>query len=124
MPRRPAKPCSKGGCGALTFARFCDRHAKEYRQQSDQRRGSAASRGYGRRWQKARAEFLADNPLCVRCRAKHRVTAATVVDHIVPHKGDQDLFWNRANWQALCKAHHDEKTAAEDGAFGRPAAGR
>lgn len=27
-------------------------------------------------------------------------------------------FWSVANWQALCKRHHDAKTAAEDGGFG------
>lgn len=36
-----------------------------------------------------------------------RLTVATVVDHIVPHKGDQTLFWNEANWQPLCKLCHD-----------------
>lgn len=44
--------------------------------------------------------------------------AATVVDHITPHGGDVALFWDVANWQGLCKAHHDEKTAREDGGFG------
>ena len=23
------------------------------------------------------------------------------MDHIVPHRGDQKLFWNRGNWQPL-----------------------
>lgn len=36
-----------------------------------------------------------------------RYVAATVVDHIVPHRGDMKLFWDRDNWQALCKACHD-----------------
>jgi len=39
---------------------------------------------------------------------------ATVVDHITPHKGDNDLFWDRANWQSLCESCHNRKTAAED----------
>jgi len=30
-----------------------------------------------------------------------------VVDHIVPHRGDQELFRDPANWQALCKLCHD-----------------
>lgn len=47
------------------------------------------------------------------------VEAASVVDHIVPHKGDQKLFWRRSNWQSLCKRCHDVKTATEDGGFGR-----
>lgn len=40
--------------------------------------------------------------------------AATVVDHIIPHRGDQKLFWDRSNWQALCKSCHDSKTMTED----------
>lgn len=81
-------------------------------------RESAARRGYGSRWQKARATFLARSPLCVACEAEGRVSAATVVDHRIPHKGDQALFWDTGNWQSMCKAHHDRKTAAEDGGFG------
>ncbi len=45
--------------------------------------------------------------------------AATVVDHIVPHKGDQQLFWDTRNWQSMSKPCHDKKTAKEDGGFGR-----
>lgn len=44
---------------------------------------------------------------------------ASIVDHIIPHKGDKQLFWDRDNWQPLCKKHHDRKTATEDGGFGR-----
>ena len=32
------------------------------------------------------------------------------VDHIIPHRGDPELFWDRSNWQALCKNCHDRKT--------------
>lgn len=28
------------------------------------------------------------------------------------------LFWDRTNWQGLCKQCHSRKTAAEDGGFG------
>ena len=37
-----------------------------------------------------------------------RSVAASVVDHIVPHKGDHKLFWNPKNHQALCKHCHDK----------------
>ncbi|WP_330164070.1 HNH endonuclease [Paenibacillus campinasensis] len=47
-----------------------------------------------------------------------RLVASTVVDHIIPHKGDPKLFWDKNNWQALCKKCHDTKTAREDGGFG------
>lgn len=44
---------------------------------------------------------------------------ATDVDHIVPHKGNHELFWDRDNWQALCHHCHSVKTATEDGGWGR-----
>lgn len=77
-------------------------------------RPSAASRGYGHKWRKARETYLARNPLCVMCSALGRTTPATVVDHIRPHKGDQSVFWDRANWQALCAPCHDRHKQAED----------
>lgn len=58
------------------------------------------------RWDTLRARVLHDEPFCVEC--KH---LATVVDHIVPHRGDQKLFYDRNNLQALCKTCHDRKTA-------------
>lgn len=70
-------------------------------------RGSAASRGYDSRWRKARITYLQRNPLCRMCEQAGRLTPATVVDHITPHKGDQALFWDETNWQPLCKQHHD-----------------
>lgn len=73
----------------------------------DKRRGSARDRGYSSTWDKARRTFLDAHPLCVMCEREGRVTAAAVVDHIKPHRGDQALFWDRANWQPLCKPHHD-----------------
>lgn len=68
---------------------------------------TTAQRGYGGKWQRARAEYLAQHPLCVMCERQGRVVASTVVDHIEPHKGDPKLFWRRSNWQALCKPCHD-----------------
>ena len=41
------------------------------------------------------------------CEQLGTLTPANVVDHIVPHKGDQALFWDRGNWQALCGHCHD-----------------
>ena len=67
---------------------------------------SASDRGYGHRWQKARADYLSRNPACVMCDAEGIITRANTVDHIVPHKGDERLFWDEGNWQALCASHH------------------
>lgn len=62
---------------------------------------------YGRKWRDARQAFLVGHPLCVFCHQLGRDTPASVVDHIVPHRGDEKLFWDVTNWQALCKACHD-----------------
>lgn len=71
---------------------------------------SATQRGYDYRWQKASKAFLSQHPLC-QCPncddGNVRVTAATLVDHRIPHNGDMTLFWDRSNWQALAKPCHD-----------------
>jgi 5-methylcytosine-specific restriction protein A len=89
------------------------RSAVEVKRALDRERPSAARRGYGRPWRRARAAFLAQHPLCVACRAQGRVVAASVVDHVVPHRGDQRLFWDTGNWAPSCKPCHDAKTARE-----------
>lgn len=63
------------------------------------------------RWQKSRELFLRQHPLCVECAKEGRDVPATDVDHIRPHRGNYDLFWNVTNWQPLCGWHHDRKTA-------------
>lgn len=88
--------------------------------QQPRRRLSPSARGYGRRWERARAAYLQAHPLCARCAGMGRVTAATVVDHVVPHQGDQALFWDAANWQPLCPPCHAAKSASEDGWMGNP----
>jgi 5-methylcytosine-specific restriction protein A len=98
--------------------RHCEKHRSQEQKEIDRRRGSASRRGYNARWRAARKRFLLDHPLCVECRRAGQITAATVVDHIVPHKGNISLFWDTHNWEAICKHHHDQKTASQDGGFG------
>ena len=73
-------------------------------------RGGANERGYGGRWRAARKLYLRKHPLCAECQRSGILTPATVVDHIIPHRGDERLFWDEANWQPLCKPCHDYKT--------------
>ncbi|CAH1653514.1 5-methylcytosine-specific restriction protein A [Hyphomicrobiales bacterium] len=117
MPWSPPKHCPRGH-PAFTGSR-CPHCAADFKARADLRRGSAHERGYDVRWRRARTHFLAHHPLCVVCESEGVIAPATVVDHRVPHRGDQALFWDVTNWQPLCKAHHDRKTATEDGGFGR-----
>jgi 5-methylcytosine-specific restriction enzyme A len=122
MSRRPLRACCKPGCRELSRARFCDKHAieheREQQQRADRKRGTAHERGYTSRWHKARTGYLRNHPLCVRCEQEGMLVPANVVDHIKPHKGCTRLFWDRDNWQSLCKMHHDRKTFHEDGGRG------
>ncbi|MEJ8306651.1 HNH endonuclease signature motif containing protein [Saccharibacillus sacchari] len=114
------KFCRKPGCKQVVAGGgYCDQH-QQPAHSYDQQRGTAAQRGYGHEWRKARAVYLQQHPLCAECERAGRVQAATVVDHVVPYRGDRTLFWDRANWQPLCATHHSEKTAKEDGGFGNP----
>lgn len=91
-------------------------------------RRTTTARGYGWQWQKFRRVWLSRHPLCgdreggssnehSLCVSSGRVVAATVVDHIVPHRDDDDLKFDAGNLQSLCKECHDRKTAREDGGF-------
>ncbi|WP_342617210.1 HNH endonuclease signature motif containing protein [Rhodoferax sp. GW822-FHT02A01] len=75
---------------------------------------SSAQRGYGYKWQKAREAFLYANPLCKMCQDEGQITAASIVDHKEPHRGDQKLFWDERNWQSLCTHHHSSQKQREE----------
>lgn len=70
------------------------------------------------RWRRERAAYLRAHPLCCFCEAQGRTTLATVVDHIVPHRGDPELFWDQDNWQGLCATDHSA-TKQEQESTGR-----
>jgi len=59
------------------------------------------------RWRKARQTFLQRHPLCVYCQQIGQVTAASVVDHIKPHRLGQAL--QSANGQAIQTAQRPVK---------------
>ena len=67
-----------------------------------------------RRWRRRSKQFLAANPLCRMCQEIGQTTLAQVVDHVVPHKGDETLFWDETNWQPLCKTDHSAAKQAQE----------
>lgn len=77
------------------------------------KRKSAAKRLYGRRWRKWAKDGLIAEPLCRLCAANGLTVEATVRDHIIPHRGNLELFWQADNVQSLCKPCHDHKTLVE-----------
>ena len=113
MSRKFKKPCAFPGCPHLTFEKYCSEHKRTVGKAMDARRPSSYARGYTAEWQKARREYLKEYPLCRHCEQRGRLEAAVLIDHIIPHKGDMDLFWDHNNWQPLCQECHNRKTMNE-----------
>ncbi len=68
---------------------------------------------YNYKWAKAAQSFRRRNPLCAQCLREGRTGTADVVDHIIAHKGDVKLFWDKENWQSLCVYCHNKKSPTE-----------
>lgn len=120
MTKRALKPCAIRGCPYTTEfgKRYCDEHMQSQPRaprSHDERRESAARRGYDARWRRLRVMFLRAHPLCADPFGDHRrvgaVEVATDVDHIVPlsRGGTNDS----RNLQALCHSCHSRKTRAD-----------
>ncbi|MEP4195970.1 MAG: HNH endonuclease [Aliishimia sp.] len=65
------------------------------------------------RWQRLRLKILnRDLWMCqetgvLLVGGKKKLNSA-VVDHIKPHRGDMDLFWDERNLRSVCKKWHDQ----------------
>lgn len=115
MSKKLKVPCRQAGCPVLVDAGagYCEKHRRLHTERGDTR-PSASKRGYGSVWKKEREIFLAAHPLCEECLKAGKYVKATDVDHVVPHRGDVELFWDKNNWRALCHSCHSKKTAKTD----------
>lgn len=65
-------------------------------------------------WRRLRWSVLVDATFtCARC-GQVGTGPDLVADHIAPHRGDRDLFFDRENLQCLCKACHDGAKQREE----------
>lgn len=121
MPMLASKACLDCGKATESGASRCGAHLPAWLEEREKRRArrrepdqaSAHQRGYTKAWSRASKGFLAKHPLCVEHLKRKELRASVVTDHIVPHRGDMKLFWDRSNWQALCEGCHNRKTARE-----------
>lgn len=65
------------------------------------------------RWRAIAKAQLDTHPLCGKCEADGLVVPATVCDHVVPHRGDVELFWNGER-QSLCASCHSRAKQREE----------
>lgn len=64
-------------------------------------------------WKKWRVAQLSKNPLCAACLLDGKVVMAEAIDHVFPHRQDQNKF-KRNLFQSLCIPHHTLKTQQEN----------
>lgn len=57
------------------------------------------------RWRRMSEAHRRSEPLCRFCLKDGKVTPAAVCDHVVEHKGDENLFWH-GELQSLCAPCH------------------
>lgn len=79
--------------------------------EADKKRPSARARGYDVQWEKERAAFLKVHPICAMPGCGK---PATVVDHKIPHKGNDKLFRDRSNWQPMCASCHSSRKQRQE----------
>lgn len=112
MPRRALTTCSTPACPELVTSGRCPGCSTE----AEQRRGTSASRGYGKRHRRVfRAQVLERDVNCVLCIGDGSWTPATVADHwplsrreLTERGLDPD---DPKHGRGLCARCHNQETA-------------
>lgn len=65
-------------------------------------------------WKRLVAQQLSNHPLCQRCLVKGIESAATIPNHVKPHRGDTQLFFDPDNLESLCAPCHDQVVQSEE----------
>lgn len=96
-PLAPRRPCLVPGCAGL---QPCPKHA--------------GPRLHKRRaWERVSKAYREAHPWCAECQRQGRITLATDVHHVVPHRGVPDAFWvTDDGLEGLCHACHSRITQA------------
>ncbi len=114
MALKPLRPCKHPGCAELTREGWCPGHRPKHRRKRSADYHSWYSKPI---WtDDLRPAQLLREPFCRECAKQNARVYASVVDHIVPFRGNWQLFIDPTNHQSLCKSHHDQKTAREQAA--------
>jgi 5-methylcytosine-specific restriction protein A len=128
MPAALMRVCAAPSCPNLVKSGRCDSCQKQKQSAYDERRGNAASRGYGSDWTRwrdgvisgyrlrlcgdrpSRAPMTADS----RCKAEGRIVSGEELDHIEPMTSKDDpRRKDVTNVQYLCAECHARKRQRE-----------
>jgi len=106
MPNAALRPCNYPGCARLVKSGRCDLH------QGEDQRDPERQRLYDRAWQRRRRIHLANHPWCESHLVKGEYEPAVDVHHLVPHRGDRQIFIT-SPLESLCHSCHSKATKAE-----------
>lgn len=111
MPSVPSgKKCNFLGCkeapifGTASCAKHGGRRSERYKT-NEKLYNSAA-------WKNLRAVKRSEFPICAACLLNGIVTETAHIDHVIPHKQDEDRFMVNL-FQGLCQPCHTNKTLLE-----------
>ena len=103
--------CTYAGCKTLIDKRgYCPEHVDK---KPLPFAGAARSKPLysSSKWTALKSKLITADSCCCVCGTKEKLH----LDHIVPHRGSEELFFNEDNLQVLCEACHRVKTAQEIG---------
>jgi 5-methylcytosine-specific restriction protein A len=108
--------CREAGCRVLLEKPgYCEKHKKDYKSNRIKPFENAKRANYDlyktAKWRAISRKHLSLQNFCVCCGGKEDLT----VDHIIPPRGDTDLFYDIDNLETLCVMCHRWKTAREIG---------
>lgn len=110
---KPLRRCLQPGCRMLTADGYCPAHKRQWSGRKESASWHYLYTTPRYHWAERRRDQLVREPWCREC-ARHGLRIpATDVDHVVPHRGDVELFCHGA-LQSLCHSCHSRKTLAEN----------
>jgi 5-methylcytosine-specific restriction protein A len=109
------KICNYPGCNTLISQdqRYCDNHSNIKKAVPFQNAIRSNEGLYNtHKWRQLRKEVLKEQPNCYYCGIT-KDEAALDIHHIIPPRGNEDLFFDIHNLIAVCKQCHRVITAKE-----------
>jgi 5-methylcytosine-specific restriction protein A len=117
VPNKPLKPCKYPGCPELVASGYCAKHGTENKKNLQSKkpveRDKDRQRLYDRNWQKIRNFHFRKYPWCEKCMDYKKYVSATDVHHVIPHKGNREIFY-KSPLQSLCHECHSKQTRLEN----------
>lgn len=102
--------CNFPGCGKLLNERgYCPAHQATRPKPFENAMRPNEALYRTTRWKKLRAEILQKTPFCEFCFRE----GALQVHHLIPPRGDEQLFFDRGNLRVICAECHRKITAQE-----------